>query len=166
MAVLSSVPGILYLTQPRAMTRDRQCLCRRPQKLWSESSIAKWENPLFREFHEALCRYNLIPTSFLKNDVLLFSGNLGRFSLFERGHDIMVRPFIALQPPTPLLPLFNDIFAGAWWAGAAPAQPKNSCAARALHLRPIFNCPVRPSGPTGGPCTPGLAPVGHRYPWK
>ena len=27
------------------------------------SSIADLANPLFREFHEALCQYNLIPTS-------------------------------------------------------------------------------------------------------
>ena len=158
------------------MTRDRQRLCRRPQKLWSESSIAKWENPLSREFLEALCRYNLIPTSCWPHEkwrLVIFRQSWAFFSVWA-GHDIMVRPFIALQPPTPgaaLLHLSNDIFAGAaskpsWRAGAAPAQPKNSCATRALHLRPIFNCPVRPSGPTGGPCTPGLAPVGHRYPWK
>ena len=29
------------------------------------SSIADLANPLFREFHEALCQYNLIPTSSL-----------------------------------------------------------------------------------------------------
>ena len=35
MAVLSCVPGTLCLTQPPAMTRARQCLCRRPQNLCS-----------------------------------------------------------------------------------------------------------------------------------
>ena len=153
MAVLYFVPGILYLTQPPAMTRARQCLCRRPQKLWSELSIAKWENPVFREFLEALCRYKLIPTSCWPNlapwkmQLVIFWQSSAFFPAWA-GHDIVVRHFIPLQPPTPgavLLPLFNDIFAGAaskpsWRAGAAPRSPQIP----AQPVRSICNCPDSP----------------------
>ena len=68
----------------------------------------------------------------------------------------MARPFIALQSPAPgaeLLPLFNEIFAGAdnaaaqtlWMAGAAPAQPTIP----ATLVCSICNCQDSPSGPAG-----------------
>ena len=85
----------------------------------------------------------------MKNDVLLFSGNLGRFSPFERGTTSWW-PFVAVQPPAPgdaNLPLFNVVFAGAtvkplWPAGTAQAHPINSCAARAPLFATARTAPV------------------------
>ena len=157
------------------MTCARQYLCWRPQKLWSRAS-PKMENPLFREFLDVLCRYNLIPPLFgpIKNNVSLFSGNLGCFSPFERGTTWWWAPSsrcsrrrralrFCLCSTTSLL-----------------VQPPNRSGGRAPRRRspqipaPLVlqvvqsncNCPDSRSGATNGPCSPGPAPVVHRYPWK
>ena len=93
------------------------------------------DNPIFKEFHSALCQSILDSNgqlSTLTCDAMLFSGNLGRFDPGRAGHNIMVRPFFAFAQPgagaTPL-PLFNEMHAHVYfkiWSGA------NSMAATVL----------------------------------
>ena len=163
MAVLSCVPGQPWLGTAMFVLKTTKTL---------ESSIAESENPRFREFLEALGRYNLITTSCWshENDVLLFSGNIQRFSPFERGTTLGWSPSslcshwrralsFCLRSTTSLL-----------------VQPPNHCGGRAPHLRnpqipaplvrPLCNCLDSPGGRTGRPCPPGPVQVVHRYPWK
>ena len=161
---LLSTSIILYLTQPPAMTRAWQSLCQGPQKLWSQvlpNGKFAMENPLYGEFHEALCQYKLISTSCWSNEkwrlVICRQQSEAFFSVWA-GHDIIVRPFITLQPPAQgavLLPLFNNMFAGAavkpLWRGYRACAPHK-----------FLCCSCAPSGPTGWPCALGPAPVVHR----
>ena len=129
-------------------------------------------NPLFREFLEALCRYNLIPTYCLphKNDVLfkLLPGNLRCFSLFEQGTtlcQIMVRPLIALQPPAPARRRALRFCLCSTTSGAA-AKPLWRAGAHKIPaplVRPTCNCQDSPSG-LCGPCSFWPAQVGYRNP--
>ena len=161
------VPCILYLTQPPGMTRARQCMCRKPQKLRGPAS-PNWKNPSSGNF----LRLYVGTTWFqplvapMKNDVLLLSGNLGCFSPFERGTTLWwgttsrcssrrraLRFYLCsttsllMQPPHRWTAL-----AGGYRAGTARKFLLRSCNS--------------PCGPTCRPCAPGPAPVGHRYPWK
>ena len=106
----------------------------------------------------------------MKNDRLMtfcyFQAISGIFSAWA-GHDIMVMP-CSLRRRAMHFCLCSTI--------SLLVQQPNRSGGRAPRLlspqipaplvRSICNCPDSHGGPTGGPYTPGLAPVVHSYLWR
>ena len=108
----------------------------------------------------------------MNNDVLFFSGNLQRF--FSRSsearhygealHRVAASGAGCCSFAFVQLPVCWCSSPTALMGGRRLRIPQLQMIV--LLVPPICNCMDSPSGPTGGCCTPGPAPVVHRYPWR